>query len=275
MLVAYDGSAFHGFAENVGVATVAGTLRAGLERVLGVPIEVAAAGRTDTGVHAWGQVVTFDAPADRIDPLDLRKRLNALCAPAIVVRQLELAAVDFHARFSARWRRYRYTILNRDVPDPFRATTSWHVGAPLDLPAMRLAADPLVGEHDFSSFCRRPRVGEHEEPPSMVRRILSAGWEGPVDDVLTFDVTATSFCHQMVRSVVGTLVEVGLGRKRAGDMLAIIRSKDRHRAGQLAPPHGLCLWEVGYSGEGGPSPEPPPASGEGGSAPEPPPDQRS
>jgi tRNA pseudouridine38-40 synthase len=246
MVVAYDGSAFHGFAENVGVATVAATLRGNLERVLGVPIELAAAGRTDTGVHAWGQVVSFDAPVARLDPPDLRKRLNALCAPAIVVRELDVVDAEFHARFSARWRRYRYTILNREVPDPFLAATAWHVAASLDLPAMRLATDPLVGEHDFTSFCRRPRVAEVAEPPSMMRRVLAAGWEGPVDDVLTFEITGTSFCHQMVRSVVGTLVEVGLGRKRAGDMLAIVRAKDRHRAGQLAPPHGLCLWEVGY-----------------------------
>jgi tRNA pseudouridine38-40 synthase len=245
-VVAYDGSAFHGFAENVGVATVAGTLRSAIERVVGAPVELAAAGRTDTGVHARGQVVSFEVPDERGDPHDLRKRLNALCAPAIVVREIATTSVDFHARFSARCRRYRYTILNREVPDPFLAATSWHVVAPLDLPAMRLATDPLIGEHDFSSFCRRPRVATDDESPSMVRRILTAAWEGPDDDVLTFDITGTSFCHQMVRSVVGTLVEVGSGRKRAGEMLGIIEAKDRRRAGQLAPPHGLCLWEVGY-----------------------------
>jgi tRNA pseudouridine38-40 synthase len=245
-VVAYDGSAFHGFAENVGVPTVAATLRRSIERVLGTPIELAGAGRTDSGVHARGQVVSFDVPAERLDPDDLRKRLNALCAPAIVVRELRIAEAEFHARFSARWRWYRYTILNREVPDPFLAATTWHVATPLDLPAMRLATDPLIGEHDFSSFCRKPRVGEDEEPASMVRRVLAATWDGPDDDLLTFDTTGTSFCHQMLRSVVGTLVEVGLGRKRAGDMLGIIRAKDRHRAGQLAPPHGLCLWEVGY-----------------------------
>ncbi len=250
-VVAYDGSAFHGFAENLGVATVAATLRRSIEQVLQTEIELAGAGRTDTGVHARGQVVSFDAPADGFDPGSLQRSVNALCAPSIVVRFLEEAAPDFHARFSARWRRYRYTILNRPVPDPFLAATAWHVAQPLDLPAMRMAADPLIGEHDFSSFCRRPRRAEGEEAPSMVRRVLAAGWDGTADDVLTFEITATSFCHQMVRSIVGTLVEVGIGRKRPGDMRGIIHARDRHRAGQLAPPHGLCLWEVGYD------PEPP------------------
>jgi tRNA pseudouridine38-40 synthase len=275
MTVAYDGRLFHGFAANPGVLTVGGTLSHAIGRVLRQPVELVCAGRTDAGVHARGQVVSFDAPAEGLDLDRLTRSVNKMLGPGIAVRDVQAVADGFDARHSALARLYRYTVLNAPWPDPFWAGRAWHVDAALDRDLLRLGADPLIGEHDFSSFCRRPRVGEHEEPPSMVRRILSAGWEGPVDDVLTFDVTATSFCHQMVRSVVGTLVEVGLGRKRAGDMLAIIRSKDRHRAGQLAPPHGLCLWVVGYSGEGGPSPEPPPASGEGGSAPEPPPDQRS
>jgi tRNA pseudouridine38-40 synthase len=245
-VVAYDGSAFHGFAENAGVATVAGTLRRSIEQVLQTEVELAGAGRTDSGVHAHGQVISFDLPQDGIDRDDLQRSVNALCGPAIVVRRLEAVEPNFHARFSARWRRYRYTILNRDVPDPFVATTAWHVAHPLDLAAMRMAADPLIGEHDFSSFCRRPRVAEDADEPSMIRRVLAAGWDGPDDDVLTFEITATSFCHQMVRSVVGTLVEVGFGRKRPGDMLGIIRARDRRRAGQMAPAHGLSLWEVGY-----------------------------
>jgi tRNA pseudouridine38-40 synthase len=246
MVVAYDGAAFRGFAENVGVPTVAETLRRSIERVLRTPVELAGAGRTDAGVHARGQVVSFDAPSEGFDPERLKRSVNGLCAPTIVVRSIDVAEPEFHARFSAISRQYRYLVLNRPEPDPFLAATSWHVPDRLDLTAMRLACDPLIGEHDFSSFCRRPRAADGDDEPTMFRRVLSAGWDGPDDEVLTFSITANAFCQQMVRSIVGTLVEVGIGRKRAGDMLGILQARDRHRAGQLAPPHGLCLWDVGY-----------------------------
>ena len=132
LLVAYDGTDYHGFAENPAVATVGGTVLEAIERVLGSPVELTVAGRTDAGVHAWGQVVSFDAPsaergAGAVDLARLRKSVNGLCAPSIVVRAAEVAPEGFDARFSAQWRRYRYTILNRDVPDPFLARTAWHV----------------------------------------------------------------------------------------------------------------------------------------------------
>jgi tRNA pseudouridine38-40 synthase len=208
-------------------------------------VTLTAAGRTDTGVHAWGQVVSFDA-ADGVDLVELQRGVNALCRPSIVVRAAERAPDDFDARFSAQWRRYRYTVLNREVPDPFLAGTSWHVDRPLDVRVLRLACDPLLGEHDFASFCRRPKVGPDQELPTLVRRVLDAGWEPVEPDLLRFEITANAFCHQMVRSIVGTLVEVGRGRRSAGSMLATLRAADRAEAGQLAPPHGLCLWEVGY-----------------------------
>jgi tRNA pseudouridine38-40 synthase len=249
LVVAYDGRPFHGFAENDGVATVAGTLRRSIERVLRADIELTGAGRTDTGVHAWGQVVTFDAPADGLDLARLQRSVNGLCAPSIVVRSAEPVGADFDARFSATWRRYRYTILNREAPDPFLAGTSWHVEAPLDLRLMELACDPLIGEHDFSSFCRRPRSPVGDIEPTMVRRVLEAPWSRAPDDdgLLRFDIKAKAFCHQMVRSITGTLVEVGLGKRKAGDVAGILRARDRAAAGQLAPPHGLCLWEVGFT----------------------------
>ena len=157
MTVAYDGSGFHGFAPQPGVVTVGGTLRDALERVLQARVELTCAGRTDTGVHAWGQVVSFDAPADRFDPLVLGRSINRLCGPAIVVRDVGRAPEDFDARHSATGRTYRYTIVNRPVPDPFLAHLAWHVDEPLDLDLLRLGCDPLVGEHDFSAFCRRPK----------------------------------------------------------------------------------------------------------------------
>ena len=247
LVVAYDGSTYHGFAINAGVATVAGSLTDAIGRVLRTPVVLTGAGRTDAGVHAWGQVVTFDAPADRLDLVRLQRSVNGLCGPSIVVREAAIVSPDFDARHSATWRRYRYRVLNVAVPDPFLARTTWHVAEPLDRRAMLLACDPLIGEHDFTSFCRRPKVTDGFDPPSMRRQVIDATWSEPsVDGVLTFEVRANAFCHQMVRSVVGTLVDVGLGRRRAGELTGILRARDRQATGQVAPPHGLCLWEVGY-----------------------------
>jgi tRNA pseudouridine38-40 synthase len=251
LLVAYDGSGFHGFAPNPGVRTVGGTLREALEKILRAPIELTCAGRTDAGVHAWGQVVSFDAPADGLSPQTLQRSLNRLCAPAIVVREAALAPEGFDARHSARARTYRYTIVNRPVPDPFLAHLAWHVDQHLDLDLLRLGCDPLVGTHDFSAFCRRPKRSDGDEV-SLVRDIHRAGWDDLGDGVLRFEITANAFCHQMVRSVVGTLVEVGLTRLHAGDLLAILGSRDRAAAGKLAPPQGLCLWHVDYPASAGP-----------------------
>jgi len=242
MRVAYDGTGFAGFAPNPGVETVGGALASAVERVARQPITLTCAGRTDAGVHAWGQVVSFDVDADRhtLDLAALQRSVNGLCGPAIVVRDIELAPDDFDARFSAQWRCYRYTVLNRDVPDPFLAATSWHVPTPLDLAGMRLGCDPFIGEHDFSSFCRKV------EGKSLVRTVISADWDDLGDGVLRFEIVANAFCQQMVRAIVGTLVEVGQGKKHAGHVAAILRAEDRAFAGALAPPHGLSLWEVGY-----------------------------
>jgi tRNA pseudouridine38-40 synthase len=244
--VAYDGATFHGFAAQPGQATVGGTLARTLERVLGHDVELRCAGRTDRGVHAWGQVVSFDAAAERFDPGKVTAAVNGLCGPSIVVRRAEVAPDGFDARFDARARVYRYTVLNRLVPDPFLAATSWHVPQPLDLDRLRLGCDPLIGEHDFTSFCRRPK---DDPDKSMIRRVLDARWERDElagEGVLRFWIEATAFCHQMVRSIVGTLVDVGLGKRTAADVGAALRAKRRDSAGQVAPPHGLCLWDVRY-----------------------------
>lgn len=247
LVVAYDGGAFHGFAANEGVRTVGGTLAEALHTVLGHRVDLTCAGRTDKGVHARAQVVSFDARAGRVDPPALVKSLNALCGPDIAVTQAALVAADFDARFSATARRYRYRIVNRPAPDPFRSRYAWHVDDELSWPAMVLACDALIGEHDFSAFCRRPKRRDGEEA-SLVRRVVAADWERADDDELRFEIEASSFCHQMVRSVVGLLVDVGRGRRHAGDVLAIIRSRDRNRVGNLAPPQGLTLWTVRYPG---------------------------
>ncbi len=238
--LAYLGTGFHGFAVQPGVHTVGGDLVAALERNLRHTVEITCAGRTDAGVHAWGQVVSFDARAD-VDLVALQRALNKTLRPAIVVRQAAMAPEGFDARRWATGRTYRYTVVNRPLPDPFTAATAWHVERPLDLGSLRLACDPLYGEHDFASFCRRP-PGDG----SLVRRVRRADWADLGQGGLRFEIEASSFCQQMVRAVVGTMVDMGLGKKRSGDMAHILRARDRSAAGQLAPPHGLCLWEVGY-----------------------------
>lgn len=239
LTVAYLGSGFHGFAAQPGHKTVGGALSAALERHLRHAVDLTCAGRTDSGVHAWGQVVSFDARADA-DPLRMTVSVNRALRPKVVVRDARVAPEGFDARRDATGRRYRYTVLNTPSADPFMAATAWHVPRTLDLRAMQLSCDPLYGEHDFSSFCRRPPAG------SLVRRVREAAWHDAGGGVLLFEIEASSFCHQMVRSLVGTMVEIGVGKRRAGEMAGILRARDRGAAGQLAPPHGLCLWEVSY-----------------------------
>jgi len=240
-VVAYDGTDFHGFAAQPGLRTVAGELAGALGRVLGHEVVLTAAGRTDKGVHARGQVVSFDTPST-FDPAALARAVNRQIGPRVAVREVAVVPYSFDARFSARGRRYRYQVLMSTEPDPFLAGTAWHVGRTLDVASMRLACDPLIGEHDFASFCRRPRGAPDA---SLVRHVRRAGWSVQ-GDLARFDIEASSFCHQMVRSLVGTLVDVGRGARRAGEMSAIVRAAHRDAAGQVAPPHGLCLMEVTY-----------------------------
>lgn len=251
--VAYDGTEFHGFAEQVNARTVMGDLRVAIEKIARGPVDMVGAGRTDTGVHGWGQVISLDLP-DGIDLRDVQRRVNRMCGPAIGLRDGQWCSdPNFHARFSATERRYRYHVLNTPEPIPFLKNTVWHVQDPLQVWAMQLACDPLIGEHDFTSFCRKPKGLEPEAEPSMTRYVYSADWSEVRDEVsgatlLRFEIAANAFCHQMVRSIVGTLVEVGRGGLTAGDIRSVLAAKDRQYAGKVAPPQGLVLWEVTYGG---------------------------
>lgn len=253
LLVAYDGTDFHGFAESKDVVTVMGTLRATLEQILQVELDLTAAGRTDAGVHGWGQVVTGRLPADADLPR-LQTSTNRMCAPAISVRSAQWVADDFDARFSATSRAYRYDVWNHPQPNPLRARTSWHVPDRLDVDAMNAGAAHLLGEHDFASFCRRPKVAAGYPEKSLVRILQRAEWRRVIDDdepshpLLRFEIAASSFCHQMVRSIVGTLIDVGRGRRPADSVVDTLAALDRAAAGPVAPPTGLVLWHVGYDG---------------------------
>lgn len=243
--VAYNGESFHGFAVNKGVRTVGGDLTNALARCLRQPVELTCAGRTDTGVHARGQVVSFAASNDA-DLLAVRTAVNRMLGPAIVVRDIATAPEGFDARFDATSRTYHYTVLNRDVPDPFLAATAWHCPLPLDIDAMNAAATAIVGEHDFSSFCRRQDTADGTEK-SRVRNVCRAEWHADDQDLLRLEIEASSFCHQMVRSITGALVDIGAARRPPEAMAAILAAKDRSKVPNLAPPHGLCLWSVSYS----------------------------
>ncbi len=240
LVVAYDGTDFHGFAAQPEIRTVAGVLGGALARYARGSVDLTVAGRTDAGVHARGQVVSFPAPPG-VDPERLARAVNAMLAPEVVVREAAVVADGFDARRSARWRRYRYTVLNRPVPDPFTARFAWWVAEPLDVAALHLSADPFIGEHDFAAFCRKGPEGT-----TAVRRVLDSTWRDLGGGALRYEVRASAFCWQMVRSMVGTMVEAGRGRRRPGGIMAALRSRDRSAAGPVAPPHGLCLWEVGY-----------------------------
>jgi tRNA pseudouridine38-40 synthase len=225
-----------------------GELQTAISKVVRAAVDVTGAGRTDAGVHAWGQVVSGDLPADT-ELTDLQRRVNKMCAPDISIRAIDWADPDFDARFSATSRRYRYHLWTDPAPNPLLGDLSWHVHRPLDVAAMQAAAPPLLGEHDFASFCRRPKMPEGMAPASLVRVLSVATWTR-VDDspMLRFEIAGSAFCHQMVRSIVGTMVDIGLGRIPPTAMGAIIAARDRDAAGAVAPPVGLILWNVGYEG---------------------------
>lgn len=211
-----------------------------LSRVLRERPTLSVAGRTDAGVHAEGQVASF-AIDGRVDPSRIQRAVNGMLAPEIVVIRAGLAPSSFDARRSARARQYRYRINTAPVPNPFTAPFVWHRPSALDVEAMRNAAELLIGEHDFASFCRAPKL-----PASTVRtlRELLVAARGRH---VVITAKADSFLHQMVRSLVGTLVSVGDGNIDPESMPAILEARDRSAAGSVAPPHGLSLVRVTYA----------------------------
>ena len=236
--VSYDGSNFHGFAKNRDVRTVQEELEVALARIFGETIEIVCAGRTDAGVHARHQVISFPADAS-IDTQRIRKSVTTMLGPEIVATDAMVVPDDFSARFSATARAYRYRVLATPTPDPLRRLTTWHVPHDLDVAAMNRAAAGFVGEHDFASFCR------HAPNRSSVRRVLSAQWV-PEGDLIEFRISASAFCQQMVRSLTGFCVAAGRGRVDAGSVPEVLARRDRNAAPEIAPPRGLVLWEVIY-----------------------------
>lgn len=243
--VEYDGTDFSGFQIQAQERTVQGELEKALERITQKQVRVLGAGRTDAGVHASGQVIAFDLSWRHTDQ-ELHRALNAVLPGDIAIRRLTASHPDFHPRFDALWREYRYTILNRPIRSPLWRRNAYHVGQPLDVEAMVAASQPLVGNHDFAAF-GKPTQGE-----ITVRDVMRADWlvEHPRDieeRLLVFEIRANAFLYRMVRNVVGTLVRVGLGALSPSEVVALLETKDRAAAGPPAPSCGLCLVKVKYT----------------------------
>lgn len=242
MWMAYDGAGFSGFAKNNDVRTIEGVLEATLARVLRHPVKLNCAGRTDRGVHARRQMITFDADAEHFDGALLGRSLNRTLGPEMTFENVETAAPTFDARLSCKGRTYRYHVHNHPVPDPLTRHTTWHVREPLDLDAMNAAASLLIGGHDFTTFSKKNKSRPDE---SFFRRVRSAVWFLDGEQTV-FEVTANAFTHSMVRSLAGLMVEIGRGRRDSGFMATALGAQDRSYVLSPAPGHGLVLWDALY-----------------------------
>ncbi len=236
--VAYDGTEYRGFQRQLSEPTVQEALETALERITQTPIRVLAAGRTDAGVHAKGQVIAFDTSWQRGLSV-LQRAMNAVLPPDVAVRGLQQVASDFHPRFDAQSRRYRYTVYNAPVRSPLARRSSLHVRRRLDVAAMEQAASALVGTHDFATFGRPP------QGDNTVRCVLEVAWRHD-PPWLFFEIEANAFLFRMVRSIVGTLLAVGRGKLSPDEFDQVLASQDRSLAGKTAPARGLCLIQVAY-----------------------------
>ena len=255
MKVAYRGEAFSGFARQPKQLTVQGELERALEMLLRRPVETTCAGRTDAGVHARGQVVSFEVYEDELAEMDerdaqrarfasFRRSLNAITHDDIAVRSIWQVADGFSARFDAQAREYRYALAVDETPPVFMRDFAWHVG-PLDIVAMERASRCLIGEQDFKSFCRASSAVDKPTCRNVMEVSFSEE-ERFGEQLVIVKVVGSSFLHSMVRTIVGTLVEVGRGRKPESWVAEALAACDRTAAGETAPAQGLVFWEVRY-----------------------------
>lgn len=239
LVLEYDGAYYAGFQRQTNAPTIQAEVERAIERLTGEQVRVTAAGRTDAGVHALGQTASFTTQS-RLTVAEMQKALNALLPLDIVVRDARVVGLDFHARFSAVRRTYRYTVLNTTVRSALLRATTYHVGTPLDVVAMHEAAQMLIGQHDFAAFGGPMRKGG-----STVRIVhrVTCYREG---NLVLIEIEANAYLSRMVRHIVGTLLAVGRGALQASDVAAILAARDRRKAQNAAPAHGLCLMDIGY-----------------------------
>lgn len=239
-VIEYDGTDFYGFQRQPSRVTVQGEIERSLTNLFKQDrVKVIGAGRTDAGVHATGQVISFLSPErfpiDRIPPA-----MNGLLPKSIRVKSAEEAPDKFHARYSAKSRTYAYVVLNRDAPSAILGRYSWRVTKPLDLQSMQSASEVLLGKHDFASF------GMPDKPSRTTEREIFDFRIRRRKDAVYITIRADGFLRGMVRAIVGTLVEIGQGKREVADMTRILNACDRRAAGVSAPPQGLFLAKVQY-----------------------------
>ncbi len=239
-LVEYDGTDLHGFQRQATGRTVQGELENALAEIGWLGRAVLGAGRTDSGVHASGQVVAFDLDWQH-GPEALLRALNANLPSDVAVKAVEACALEFHPRYNARGRRYRYTLYNQPGRSPLARRYSWQVWPALEVAAMQQASAALLGRHDFAAFGSDPDQGTN-----TVRTVAQADWQATDGGWHTFEIQAEAFLFRMVRSLVGALKQVGQGALTVAQFEALLASADRAQCPPLAPPQGLCLIEVLY-----------------------------
>ena len=251
LTVAYDGSGFSGYELQPGKRTIRGELEQALKHIYKTPVKLYSSSRTDAGVHALGNVISFAAPAE-IELSRLPAAINSLLPDDIRVMKAETVKDKFNARFDAKSKTYEYLIFNGRIMPPSIRKIAWQVKPKLELPAMKKAAKYFVGKHDFSSFCAagsddRDFVRKIQEVKIQKSKVKI--WSGPATRdprLVTLTITGNGFLYKMVRNLVGTLVEVGLGQREPGEIKEIMLAKDRKQAGKTAPAQGLCLIKVVY-----------------------------
>jgi tRNA pseudouridine38-40 synthase len=241
--VEYDGTDFHGFQVQAAERTVQGEIERALQAVTGARTRVVGAGRTDRGVHARGQVISFSS-AWRHSLPDLHRALNAVLGADVAILEMDLAPEDFHPRFSATRRVYRYMILNQAWRSPLERRTAWQITQKLDLDRMADASQSLTGTQDFATF------GQPPQGVNTVRTVYGAGWQAEGSRIC-FTIEANAFLYRMVRSIVGTLVLVGWGQVSPREFEGFLQARDRSLVKQVAPAHGLCLMRVDYAAHEG------------------------
>lgn len=240
LIIEYDGTAYCGWQRQAGDPTLQETIETALSVMTKETIRVIGSGRTDAGVHALGQTANFHT-LTAITSKGFQAGLNSLLPDDIVIRACDPVPDDFHARFSARYKTYRYMIRNQALPAAIGRQYAWHIRKKLDVAAMRASARHIIGTHDFKSF-----EGSGSPRADTIRTVLGADIiQTPAGDVM-FEVTATGFLRYMVRNLTGALVQAGLGKISIDDFRAVLEARDRNRAGPTAPPHGLFLISVLY-----------------------------